>query len=299
MRKVEPIGSGRWRYTIFFPEKDRTQSYTSPPTTIEPIKGPLDNLADARFAPEVDFDLLNEALRLSTIYEYERLVSLSSSRINLEPYQVFAVHQVISRFPHRYLIADDTGLGKTIEAGMILEELTARGRGDRVLIVAPAAVAPQWREELRHVFNRDYVFYDGPYLRQLMEKLPPEQNPWDRENRIITTLDLAKREEILAQLERTRWDIVVFDEAHKLSARRYGSKIEATQRYRLAQALAERTDSLLLLTATPHNGDRYAFHALLTLLDEYAFPDLNSVTRSQVARVVIRRTKREILDETG
>ncbi|MBC7221233.1 DEAD/DEAH box helicase family protein [Candidatus Bipolaricaulota bacterium] len=299
MRKAEPVGSGRWRYTIFFPDGGRTQTYTSPPTTIEQIKGPLDHLTDGRFTPEIDFDLLNETLRLSTIFEYERLVSLSSSRINLEPYQVFAVHQVLSRFPHRYLIADDTGLGKTIEAGMILEELTARGRADRVLIVAPAAVAPQWKEELRQAFNRDYVFYDGPYLRQLLDKLPPEQNPWDREDRIITKLDLAKRAEIRAQLERTRWDVVIFDEAHKLSARRYGSKAEATQRYDLARALAERTDSLLLLSATPHNGDRYAFHALLTLLDEYSFPDLDSVTRSQVARVAIRRTKREILDETG
>lgn len=219
VRKAEPLGNGRWRYTICFADGARIQTYTSPPTTIEPLKGPVDHLAVGQLAPEIEFDLLNEALRLSTIYEYERLVSLSSSRINMEPYQVFAVHQVISRFPHRYLIADDTGLGKTIEAGMILEELTARGRADRVLVVAPAALATQWKEELRQAFNRDYVFYDGPYLRQLMDKLPPEQNPWDRESRIITTLDLAKRPEIRAQLERTHWDVVIFDEAHKLSAR--------------------------------------------------------------------------------
>lgn len=299
VRKAEPLGNHRWRYTISFIDGGRTQSYTSPPTTIEPLKGPVDHLAEGTLFHEVEFDLLNEALRLSTIYEHERLVSLSSSRINMEPYQVFAVQQVISRFPHRYLIADDTGLGKTIEAGMILEELTARGRADRVLVVAPAALAQQWKEELRQAFNRDYVFYDGPYLRQLMDKLPPEQNPWDRESRIITTLDLAKRDEIRAQLERTHWDVVIFDEAHKLSARRYGTKADPTQRYYLAAALAERTDSLLLLSATPHNGDRYAFHALLTLLDEYGFPDLDSVTRSQVARVAIRRTKGEILDERG
>jgi len=236
---------------------------------------------------------------LSALYQYERLVSLSSSRINLEPYQVFAVHRVISQFPHRFLIADDTGLGKTIETGMILEELVARGRAERVLIVAPAPLCAQWQEELARAFNRHYVVYDGTYLRQLSEKLPPELNPWEREPRIITSLDLAKRDEIRPQLERTRWDVVVFDEAHKLSARRYGGRVEETQRYRLARVLAERTDSLLLLSATPHNGDRFAFHALLTLLDEYAFPSPEELSPQQVARVTIRRTKKEILDENG
>jgi superfamily II DNA or RNA helicase len=298
IQKAQQVGDDCWRYTILF-ANGQVKTYTSPPTTIELVHGPADRLAAGKFAPEIEFDLLGEALRLSTAYEHERLVSLSSSRINMEPYQVFAVHEVISRFPHRFLIADDTGLGKTIEAGMILEELTARGRADRVLIVTPAALATQWKEELKRAFNRDFVFYDGGYIRELMEKLSPEQNPWDRESRIITKLDLAKRDEIRAQLERTRWDLIIFDEAHKLSAHRYGNKIEETQRYELARTLAERTDSLLLLSATPHNGDRSAFHALLTLLDEYAFPSPESITPSQVARVTIRRTKKEILDEQG
>jgi len=299
IQKVQCLGNGRWRYTILFYQSGTVRTYTSPPTTIEPLKGPDARLLAGEFAPEIEFDLLNEALRLSTAYEYERLVSLSSSRINLEPYQVFAVYQVISRFPHRFLIADDTGLGKTIETGMILEELVARGRAERILIVTPAALALQWKEELKRAFNMDFVLYDGPYLKELMRKLPPEQNPWDREPWIITKLDLAKRDEIRAQLERTRWDVVVFDEAHKLSARRYGKKVEETQRYKLAKTLAARTDSLLLLSATPHNGDRYSFYALLALLDEYAFPSPESLNAAKVARVTIRRTKREILDEHG
>lgn len=299
IQRVEPLGNGRYRYTILFKQGARLQAYTSPPTTIEPMKGPLDEASSGRLVPEIKFDLLSEAFRLSTVYEYNRMVSLSSSRINLEPYQVFAVHQVLSTFPHRYLIADDTGLGKTIETGMILEELAARGRAERVLIVAPASICSQWKDELKRAFNRDYVIYDGPYLRQLMEKLPPEQNPWEREPRIITSLDLAKRDELRAQLERSSWEVVIFDEAHKLSAHRYGNRIEETLRYKLARALANRTDSLLLLSATPHNGDRYAFHALLGLLDEYAFPSPKSLNTGNVARVVIRRTKKEILDEQG
>ena len=299
IQKVESLGDGRYRYTILFERDPRLQTYTSPPTTIEPVKGPVEQALSDRLAPEIEFDLLSEALRLSTIYEYDQMVSLSSSRINLEPYQVFAVHHVLNAFPHRYLIADDTGLGKTIETGMILEELTVRGRAKRVLIVAPAPICSQWKDELKRAFNRDYVIYDGSYLRQLLEKLPPEQNPWEREPRIITSLDLAKRDEFRAQLERTSWDVVIFDEAHKLSAHRYGNKIEETLRYKLAKALTGRTDSLFLLSATPHNGDRYAFQALLGLLDKYAFPSPESLNTGGIARVTIRRTKKEILTEQG
>ncbi len=208
VQKVEHLGNGRYRYNILFEQGARLQAYTSPPTTIEPIRGPIEQAISGKLSTEIGFDLLSEALRLSTVYEYDRMVSLSSSRINLEPYQVFAVHQVLNAFPHRCLIADDTGLGKTIETGMILEELVARGRAERVLIVAPASICPQWKDELKRAFNRDYVVYDGPYLRQLMEKLPPEQNPWEREPRIITSLDLAKRDEFRAELERTTWDVV-------------------------------------------------------------------------------------------
>ena len=299
IQKVEHLGNGRHRYNILFEQGTRAQTYTSPPTTIEPIRGPIEQAVSGKLAPEIEFDLLSEALRLSTVYEYDRMVSLSSSRINLEPYQIFAVHQVLNAFPHRYLIADDTGLGKTIETGMILEELAARGRAERVFVVAPASICSQWKDELKKAFSRDYVIYDGPYLRQLMEKLPPEQNPWEREPRIITSLDLAKRDEFRAELERTTWDVVIFDEAHKLSARRYGSRVEETLRYKLAKTLAERTDSLFLLSATPHNGDRYAFHALLRLVDEYAFPSPESLNTGNIARVTIRRTKKEILDEKG
>ena len=299
VQKVEHLGNGRYRYNILFERSTRLQTYTSPPTTIEPIKSPIEQAICGKLLSESKFDLLSESMRLATVYEYDRMVSLSSSRINLEPYQIFAVHQVINAFPHRYLIADDTGLGKTIETGMILEELAARGRAERVLIVAPASICPQWKDELKRAFNRDYVVYDGPYLRQLMEKLPPEQNPWEREPRIIASLDLAKRDEFRAELERTTWDVVIFDEAHKLSARRYGTRIEETLRYKLAKSLAERTDSLLLLSATPHNGDRYAFHALLSLVDSYAFPSPESLSTGNIARVTIRRTKKEILDEQG
>lgn len=300
---VENIGTGRFRYEILLEVSGQAKKWVTPPTEVRPWLGPLDTALSERFSSPLEYDLRTESLRLSLAYEYDRMVSLSNSRVNLEPYQVEAVHRVVNSFPHRFFIADDTGLGKTIETGMILEELTARGRAERVLVVAPAGICRNWKRELKQCFGRDYIHYDGPYLRQLMEKLPPEQNPWQRHSKIITSLDLAKRDEIRAQLERSgcAWDVVVFDEAHKLSSRRYGSKVEETQRYRLGRALAEtgRSDSLFLLSATPHNGDRYTFNALLSLVDEFAFPAPELLDPRHVGQITVRRGKKEILDEHG
>ena len=298
---VENIGGGRFRYEILLESSGQAKKWVTPPTEVRPWLGPLDTALSERFSSPLEYDLRTESLRLSLAYEYDRMVSLSNSRVNLEPYQVEAVHRVVNSFPHRFLIADDTGLGKTIETGMILEELAARGRAERVLVVAPAGVCRNWKRELKQCFGRDYIHYDGPYLRQLMEKLPPEQNPWQRHSNIITSLDLAKRDEIRAQLERAgcAWDVVVFDEAHKLSSKRYGSKVEETQRYRLGRTLAERSDSFFLLSATPHNGDRYTFNALLSLIDEFAFPAPELLDPKHVGQITIRRGKKEILDEHG
>jgi len=300
---TENIGANRFRYEILLEASGQAKKWVTPPTEIKPWLGPLNIALSEQFSSPLQYDLHTESLRLSLAYEYDRMVSLSSSRVNLEPYQVEAVHRVVNSFPHRFLIADDTGLGKTIETGMIFEELTARARAEHVLVVAPAGICRNWKRELRESFGRDYILYDGPYLKQLMEKLPPEQNPWEQHPKIITSLDLAKRDEIRAQLERPgcRWDIVVFDEAHKLSSRRYGSKVEETHRYRLARALAatERSDSLFLLSATPHNGDRFTFNALLSLLDEFAFPEPELLDPKHVGQMTIRRAKKEILDEHG
>ena len=298
---IENIASSRFRYEILLEATGQAQKWVTPPTEIRLWLGPMDVALSKQFSSPLEYDLRTEALRLSLAYEYDRMVSLSSSRVNLEPYQVEAVHRVVNSFPHRFLIADDTGLGKTIETGMILEELVARGRAERVLVLAPVGVCRNWKRELKECFGRDFILYDGAYLRQLMEKLPPEQNPWERHTKIIASLDLAKRDEVRAQLERPgcRWDTVIFDEAHKLSSRRYGSKVEETQRYRLGRALAERCDSLLLLSATPHNGDRYTFNALLSLLDEFAFPEPELLDPKHVGQIAIRRVKKEIFDEHG
>ena len=285
-------------YTIAF-TKGLPQKFISPPTTIEKIYSPIELLKSTDFDSPIRFDLHFEASRLSLAYEYDHLLSLSSTRTNLEPYQVEAVHKVLNSYKQRFLIADDVGLGKTIEAGMILKELALRGRAKRVLIIVPAPLRYQWQREMRERFDENFIIYDSFYLRALKDSLGKAANVWDAHRKIITSLDYAKREEVLVELERTEWDFIIFDEAHKLSASKYGNKIERSQRFRLSERLRDNTESLILLTGTPHRGDSFAFYSLISLVDPYIFENETSISFPKLNSIMIRRGKEGLRDENG
>jgi len=282
-------------YTIAF-TKGLPQKFISPPTIIEKIYSPIELLKSTDFDSPIRFDLHFEASRLSLAYEYDHLLSLSSTRTNLEPYQVEAVHKVLNSYKQRFLIADDVGLGKTIEAGMILKELALRGRAKRVLIIVPAPLRYQWQREMRERFDENFIIYDSFYLRALKDSLGKTANVWDAHRKIITSLDYAKREEVLVELERTKWDFIIFDEAHKLSASKYGNKIERSQRFRLSQRLRDNTESLILLTGTPHRGDSFAFYSLVSLVDPYIFENETNISSPKLNSIMIRRGKEGIRD---
>lgn len=146
-------------------------------------------------------------------------------------------------------------------------------------------------------FDERFDIYTSSYVNGLA--IEPVENPWERVDKIITSLDYAKRETVMAQLERTKWDVIVFDEAHKLSAYKTGDKVERSDRFKLAEMLRDKTEALLLLTATPHKGDPYAFYAVLSLLDPYLFPDEEHVDRKKLGRVMIRRLKEDTMDFDG
>jgi SNF2 family DNA or RNA helicase len=277
------------------PAKD----FVCPPTKIEKILSPIEQIQNNKFDSPIHFDLHYEAIRLSLAYAYDHLLSLSFTRTNLEPYQVDAVYKTLNTYKNRILLADDVGLGKTIETGMILKELSLRGFANRVLIIAPAPLCFQWQRELRERFDESFIIYDSPYLETIRGSLPKDVNVWEANPKIITSLDFAKREEVLLELERTNWDVIVFDEAHKLSAAKYGNKIERSLRFRLAQTLYDKADSLLLLTATPHRGDPFAFYSLLTLIDPYIFEDENKIASEKLNTIMIRRGKDGIVNADG
>ena len=189
---------------------------------------------------------------------------LSDARTEILPHQIFTAHKVVSSPKRRFLLADEVGLGKTIEVGMIWQALAQRGQAKRTLIICPAGLTVQWQEEMQDKFGQFFEIFQRDF-----HTINPRI--WDLKACAIASLDCLKRKEHKDKLlENRKWDLIIFDEAHRLSARDYGeSKTEKTQNYRLAEDLKDYTDTLLLVTATPHQGDasHSRFRHLLGLLD--------------------------------
>jgi superfamily II DNA or RNA helicase len=257
---------------------------------LEPGKSITDRLRMGEFDDPVRFSLRERAARLSLAYRSDRFLSLSGNRIRIEPYQVDAAHEVLSAYEPRYLIGDEVGLGKTIEAGIIIEELIARGRAERVLIVTPAGLRDQWQREMREKFGREYVAYDRDYIDSIDRS---GENVWNAEDRIVVSIDLAKQDDLLEQLRRLEeaWDVVIIDEAHHLTARETSDGTERVDRYRVGEAVADNSDALLFLTGTPHKGKPDQFYNLMKLLDPYRFQSPDDITSEKVDDLMIRRMK--------
>lgn len=231
------------------------------------------------------------------------------------PHQLLAVHFVLGQFKPRVLIADEVGLGKTIEAALIYEELKARGTAKRVLIIAPSGLCLQWQQEMREKFFEDFVIYDRSSIHSLKQLHGEATNVWTVADRIITSLDFIKPRQTdsgLSEPERKarEWhrrnvsdaatmagfDLVIFDEAHKLT-KDIGQYESA--RYKIGKAMAETAPFLLLLTATPHQGDSAKFLYLLNLIDPYLFYQNGDVTPETVKQVTVRNNKRAVVDMAG
>ena len=169
----------------------------------------------------------------------------------------------------RFLLADDAGAGKTIMAGLLIRELKLRGLAERVLIICPANLTFQWQRELKEKFEEKFIVLKGDLIREQFGI-----NQWLETPMVITSLDLAKRENILPGLKQVRWDLVVVDEAHRMS---WTPPSKKTARYALGELLRDSSDNLLMLTATPHKGDPTNFSLFLQLLDEDAYADVKSI----------------------
>lgn len=295
---VSKLGD-RWSVRLSL-EGIGTRTLLSPPTQFEPVDTPLTRAKRMDFDPPVEFDLLTQATWLSLAYEHDRLVSLSNSRTKLEPYQVAAVHKVVSGWEQRFLIADDVGLGKTIEAGMAVMEMKARHRADKVLIICPAGLARQWRREMAEKFDDRYDILASGDLRQWRSTRPAGEPLSVKYPHAIVSIDTAKPrddENNAPDFVEAHWDVVIIDEAHKVAQHGVGQELIA--RYKLARDIAPTCDSLLLLSATPHDGDPYAFHSLLDLLDPLRFPIPERITPSELEPMMVRRGKADIRKEDG
>ena len=236
------------------------------------------------------------------------LAPLESSVIPL-PHQIRALARAMSGDRVRYLLADEVGLGKTIEAGLILRELKLRGLARRTLVVAPRGLVTQWVAEMRTRFNEDFrLVIPGEFAAY--RRLAGEENLWRVHDQVVCPIDSVKplgarrgwspqqvaehNQERFENLITAGWDLVIVDEAHHL-----GGSTDQVARYQLGQGLAEAAPYLLLLSATPHSGKSDAFQRLLSLLDPQAFPDVGSVTHERVRPYVIRAEKRQTIDAQG
>jgi superfamily II DNA or RNA helicase len=265
---------------------------------LEKLGSVADSIVEKEFDQPINYDLRKRATELDLAYKHNRFLSLTSSQIEIEPYQIKAAYDILNSYDHRYLIADEVGLGKTIEAGIVIEELVARDRADRVLIVSPAPLTTQWQDEMRDKFGRDCVVYDRGYV-EATRKAHPNKNVWEQEDHVITSIDFAKQEDMLEPLKSAEWDVAVFDESHHLTARRDTDGVEKVQRFRVGEAVAENTDGLLFLTGTPHKGKSDQFYFMVNLLDPYRFTDEHDITPDELDDLMIRRLKSDMVESDG
>jgi len=227
----------------------------------------------------------------------ESASALTSARIDLLPHQVVLTHRIATASPRRFLIADEVGLGKTIETALILRELASRGELDRALMVVPAGLVNNWHRELNEVFNLDFEVFGSE--GDITDR---KTNAFAKHDRLIASIDTLKRPaRIKRLLEAPRWDLVVFDEAHHLTAYRTGGKVRKTENYKLAEALKGHTRDLILLSATPHQGNHFQFWMLVQLLNPTLFgsPEEMVENRHRLNTVMFRRTKADACRPDG
>ena len=277
--------------------------------------GSSDNIAYIATAARVADALTQDVL----------LAPIESSVIPL-PHQIRALSRAIAHDRVRYLLADEVGLGKTVEAGLIMRELKLRGLVKRTLVVAPKGLVSQWVSEMRFHFGEPFQIVLPDDIKTLsrisavpspesrvsgQEDLQPvTRNPWTMFSQVVVPMDSVKpldkrrgwspaqlsehNRERFEDLISAGWDLVIVDEAHRL-----GGSTDQVARFKLGQGLAEAAPYLLLLSATPHQGKTDAFHRLISLVDADAFPDVTSVTRERVPPYVIRTEKRHTIDTDG
>ena len=291
---------GATSYRVWLPGKDavvRARSRDLGP--LEAVRPTVDQILHTAAAAKL-LDALEDNLLLAPI---------QSSVVPL-PHQLYALNRAMSRDRIRYLLADEVGLGKTIEAGLILRELKLRGMAKRILVVAPKGLVRQWQAEMRLHFGDNFQFIDPSELSAYRQFRDDEENLWRLHDQAICSLDSVKplegrrgwSAEQLSTYNRERfedlisasWDLVIIDEAHRM-----GGSTDQVARYKLGAALAEAAPYLLLLSATPHQGKTDQFHRLMQLLDRDSFPDESSISSDRVRPFVVRTEKRLAIDAEG
>src|SRR6266850_664261 len=214
------------------------------------------------------FQLAIEAKRIDLAFLFDPMMAVHTSNVDPLPHQITAVYEaMLPRQPLRYVLADDPGAGKTIMTGLYMRELLMRADARRILVIAPGSLVEQWRDELFEKFGLEFRIFSKE-----LEAASPSGNPFGDHDHLIVRLDqMSRNEEAQDKLCLAAWDLVVFDEAHKLSAHFFRKEMKRTKRFNFAEKIGQHTRHLLLMTATPHNGKEEDFQLFLSLLDSDRF----------------------------
>ncbi|QFS48052.1 helicase-related protein [Nostoc sphaeroides] len=215
-------------------------------------------------ADGANFRLASEAHRIRLAYLFDPLLAVHTSLVEPLPHQITAVYgEMLTRQPLRFLLADDPGAGKTIMAGLLMRELLIRGDLHRCLVICPGSLAPQWQDELSQKFHLRFEILTNDRIESAVTGNAFAEMPL-----VIVRLDkLSRNQDLQAKLAQTDWDLIVCDEAHKMSASFFGGEIKETKRYKLGKLLSTLTRHFLLMSATPHNGKEEDFQLFMALLD--------------------------------
>lgn len=251
--------AGSQQVLVDFPETGERHWF--PYQHLRQVKGPKHRFFTADTGKERDAERMRLRMLAHAIETWnENTGALSHLDIEPLPHQIHLVHHILASNNFNWLIADDVGLGKTIETGMLLHALHQRRQIKRVLLITPAGLTKQWQEELCRFKLDDFKIYGEDFVIN-------EPRHWRLEHHVIGSIDRFKQEDHLASLLQAEpWDLIIFDEGHRLSRRQYGQKLDSSDRYALAASLRGKTEHMLLLSATPHQGMQDKFIALLELL---------------------------------
>lgn len=245
-----------------------------------------------------DFKLAVEAYRINLAHLFDPMMAVHTSNVEPLPHQITAVYEsMLPRQPLRYVLADDPGAGKTIMAGLLIRELLMRADAQRILIVAPGSLVEQWQDEMFEKFGLHFNVFSREQVEQSRSG-----NPFDDCDLLVARVDqLSRSDELLEKLSLSRWDLVVVDEAHKLSANYFGNKVNKTKRFMLGELLGSITRHFLLMTATPHNGKEEDFQLFMSLLDSDRFYGKfrDGAHRVDVTDLMRRMVKEEMLRFDG
>lgn len=287
--------AGHEQLLVDFP--DSGERHWMPYQHLRYIKWVKQRFVTQQYGRETDAEKLRLRMLAQAIKVWnENTGSLSHLDIEPLPHQINLVHHILLSGNYNWLIADDVGLGKTIETGMLLHALKQRDRARRILLITPAGLTKQWQEELYQKFNLDqFQIYGEDFHIN-------EARQWKMYDHVIGSIDRFKQgDHFESLLSAEPWDLVIFDESHRLSRRQYGMKYESSERYDLAKALRERTKNILLLTATPHQGMQDKFVALLELLRPERRNELMTLSLNPeiLEDMVFRNHKADVTDSEG